>query len=167
MNYHKNHGQPTKREVSALFLRADKLWDRGNVRLAFSVFMDAARAGDIGAQHNIGYFYDRGIGTRRNRTKALYWYKRAYRHGYASAATNIGTVWRDSQQPRRALFWFQRAVQMGDDDANLEIAKHYLQSGRNPRQAIPFLEKVRRSAKVSESSVDEAERLLKNARTRD
>jgi TPR repeat protein len=152
-----------KSDANELFRRADKLWDEGNERLALRFFLDAAEAGDIGAQQNAGYFYDVGIGVRPNRRKALYWYGRAYRNGYATAATNIGTIWRDSNQPRRALAWFMRAVRMGDDDANLEIAKYHLR-GRNPKKAIPFLERVRRSKKVSECSLEEASRLMKRAR---
>jgi len=109
----------------------------------------------------VGYFYDRGLGVRRNKAKALHWYMRVYRHGDPSAATSIGTIWRDSQEPRRALAWFRRAVKMGDDDANLEIAKYYLQYRRNPAKAIPFIENVSRSRSVSESSLEEAKRLLK------
>jgi TPR repeat protein len=164
MNWTNNHKELT---AKPLFLRADKLWDQGKLKLAFGLFVEAAKAGDIGAEQNVGYFYDRGLGVRRNKTKAIYWYTRAYKHGYSSAATNIGTVWRDLQEPKRALLWFQRAAKMGDDDANLEIAKYYLQSSRNPKKAIPFLDNVRRSMKVSESSVEEAERLLKEAQKRE
>lgn len=148
--------------AKSLFLRADKLWDQGKLEPAFKLFLEAAKAGDAGAEQNVGYFYDRGLGVRRNRTKALHWYRRAYRHGYPSAATNIGTVWMDSREPRRGLLWFRRAVKMGDDDANLEIAKYYMQhNSRNLTKAIPFLENVRRSSRVSESSLEEAEALLK------
>lgn len=56
---------------------------------------------------------------------------------------------------------------MGDDDANLEIAKYYLQHSRNPAKAIPFIENVRRSRNVSESSLEEAERLLKEVQGKD
>ncbi|HEY6764586.1 MAG TPA: hypothetical protein VI386_07435 [Candidatus Sulfotelmatobacter sp.] len=159
MNSRNNHNDTNT--AKALFDHADELWDQGKLRPAFDLFVEAANAGDVGAEQNVGYFYDRGIGVRRNRMKALHWYMRAYKHGYATAATNIGTVWRDSRELRRALAWFQRAVKMGDDDANLEIAKYYVQCGSNPEKAIPFLRNVRRSRKVSESSIEEAERLLK------
>lgn len=153
--------------AKALFVRADKMWNKGNLRLAFDLFVKAAEAGDVGAIQNVGYFYDLGIGVRRNRTKALHWYTRAYRHGDASSAKNIGTVWRDLGKPERALSWFQRAVKMGDDDANLEIAKYYLQHGRRPAKAIMFLERVRQSKKSSESSIEEAEALLKKLQARE
>lgn len=157
----KNNHDDSKNAARSIFLRADKLWDRGKLELALKLFIEAAESGDVGAEQNVGYFYDRGLGVRRNKAKALHWYMRAYRHGYSSAATNIGTIWRDSREPRRALAWFRRAVKMGDDDANLEIAKYYLQYCRNPERAIPFIENVSRSRSVSESSLEEAKRLLK------
>lgn len=156
--------QKDRNTASSIFVRADKLWNQGKLELAFSLFMEAAKAGDVGAEQNVGYFYDLGLGVRRNRKKALHWYTRAYRNGDASSAKNIGTVWRDLGNPRRALSWFRRAVKMGDDDANLEIAKYYLQHSRNTTKAIQFLENVRRSSEVSESSLEEAEQLLREVR---
>lgn len=152
--------------AKSLFIQADELWDQGQLKMAFDLFLEAARAGDIGAEQNVGYFYDRGLGVRRSKTEALRWYMRAYKHGYSSAAINIGTVWRDLQEQRRALSWFRKAAKMGDDDANLEIAKHIVRHERNLTKAIPLLERVCRSEKVSESSVEEARELLKKLRRR-
>lgn len=50
-----------------------------SARRALQLFLEAARNGDKAALLNIGYFYDKGVGVKRDRTKALYWYKRAYR----------------------------------------------------------------------------------------
>jgi TPR repeat protein len=86
--------RPRKHEADTLFIRADHAWNRGNLRAAFRLFLKAAQGGDRAAKLNVGYFYDKGLGTRRDLTAALYWYQRAYRAGDASAATNIGTIWR-------------------------------------------------------------------------
>ena len=137
--------------------------DRGELRSAFRLFLAAAEAGNVGAQLNVGYCYDTGCGTRRNRAAALYWSKRAYRRGDASAANNIGTIWRDERKWQRALSWFQRAVKLGDDDSNLEIAKYYLQNDRDASSAVPYLRKVSESDRVTEASAEEARRLLKRA----
>jgi TPR repeat protein len=144
-----------------LFSRADKMRDRGNLRSAFRLFLAAANAGDTRSQLNVGHCYDTGSGTRRNRSAAVYWYKRAYRRGDANAANNIGTIWRDEKKPHRALSWFQRAVKMGNDDSNLEIAKHYLRNEHDPRKAMPYLKKVFQSDRVTEASAEEARRLMK------
>jgi hypothetical protein len=143
-----------------IFLRADKKWRRGELRSALKLFLEAAKRGDKGAQLNVGYFYDRGLGVKRNRDEAFYWYKRAYRRGDASAATNIGTIWRDEGDERRALAWFERAVRLGDKSGNLEIARIYLRKGDTSR-AARFLNRVCQSDHVTESEMEQAKRLLK------
>jgi TPR repeat protein len=149
--------QSRKARNEALFVRADQHSDRGEWRSAFRLFLAAAKAGDLGSQLNLGYCYDTGKGVRQNVIKALYWYRRAYLRGYSSAATNIGTIWRDRQKPERALYWFRRAVQMGDEGANLAI-------GKDHREAVRYLELVCRSEQESEATIEEAQRLLKLTR---
>ena len=157
-----NLGRKSKRDD--LFFRADKEADHGNFRRAFRLFLAGAKAGDKSCQLNLGYLYDTGKGVRRNRSAALYWYKRAYRQRDAPAATNIGTVWRDEGQHKRALSWFRKAVKLGDDEAHLEIAKLYLQNEDDPAKAIPHLQKVCQSDWVTEAGQEEAAKLLKQAR---
>jgi predicted RNase H-like HicB family nuclease len=151
------------KKKNAMFLRADKSWDDGKDQSAFRQFLALAKAGDSAAQTNVGYFYDMGIATRRNKTLALYWYRRAYRRGDASAANNIATIWRDKNKPQRSLAWFRRAARMGNDSSNLEIAKYYLRNERNLRKAIGYLKRVCQSDRVTEADEEEAARLLKTA----
>ena len=115
------------------------------MRSAFRLYLAGAKSGDSGCQLNVGSLYDAGTRVRRNRKAALRWYKRAYRAGSASAATNIGILWRNEKKPTRALGWFRKAVRLGDDEANLEIALHYLRNELNPAKAIPHLESVCKS----------------------
>jgi TPR repeat protein len=164
MSKSSNSKQSRRSKSEALFFRADKKWNSGDLQAAFRLFLAAAKAGDKAAQLNVGNCYDTGSGIRRNRSSALYWYKRAYRRGDASAATAIGTVWRDAGKPQRALTWFLRAVKLGDEDSNLDIAKHYLVNEKDPQAAIPYLEKVCQSDRVTEASAEEAKRLLKRAK---
>jgi predicted RNase H-like HicB family nuclease len=151
------------RKKKKMFSQADKNWEKSKLQSAFRLFLAAAKAGDRAAQTNIGYFYDMGIGTRRNRVSALYWYRRAYRRGDASAANNIATIWRDKHKPQRALAWYRRAVRLGNDSSNLDIAKHYLQNESNLRKAIGYLAKVCQSDRVSQAEEEEAIRLLQAA----
>jgi TPR repeat protein len=46
-------------------------WENGDLKLAFRLFVSQAATGDSGAQLNLGYFYDLGLGTRKNREKAM------------------------------------------------------------------------------------------------
>jgi len=87
--------QDIKPTAVETWVRADKEWGRGRLRPAFRLMLAAAKMRESGAQVTVGYMYDNGVGTRRNKQAALYWYKRAYRRGLGAAAHNIGTVWRD------------------------------------------------------------------------
>jgi TPR repeat protein len=148
-----------KTSADSLFRRAEHYWSQGNVRAAFRCFLAAADAGDRSSQVNAGYFYDTGTGVRRNRSAAMYWYKRAYRRGDSSAAANIGTIWRDEKKFERALYWFRRAVELGDEDSNLEIANLYLRK-EQWREAVPYLQRACQSDWATESTKEQAKKLL-------
>jgi uncharacterized protein len=134
------------------------------MRSAFRLYLAGAKSGDSGCQLNVGNLYDAGTGVRRNQAAALYWYKHAYRRGSASAASNIGVLWRNQEKPKRALDWFRKAVRLGNDEANLEIAQHYLRNERNSAKAIPHLENVCKSNRVTQAGADKASRMLKKIR---
>jgi TPR repeat protein len=157
-----SYAKATRKSKNAdLFLRAEQQEDKGKFRSAFRLYLAAAKAGDRGSQLNVGNYYDGGKGVRQNRAAAMYWFKRAYRRGDCSAAHNIGVMWRNDQKFKRALAWFERAVKLGDDESNLEIAKHYLRNEHKPDKAIPYLKKVRNPNWVSEAGAEEASKLLK------
>ncbi len=157
-------GQSKKSIAKDLALKASGYWDAGKLRPAFRMFLAAAKAGNLNAQLDVGYFYDMGIGTRQDHAAALYWYQRAFRRGDGCAAHNIGTIWRDAKKPKRALAWFERAVRLGSEDSNLEIAKYYLQEVGSPNKAIPYLEKVRKSKRVAKADVKEAMKMMNEAK---
>jgi hypothetical protein len=52
-------------------------------------------------------------------------------------------------------------VKLGDHDANLNIAKVYLRRRRNLTKAAEYLNKVRKSKRVTTGSKDEARQLLR------
>ena len=150
--------------TDALFLRASTEWDKGNLRSAFRLFLSGAKAGDSGAQVNLGHFYHHGVGTKPNRTAALHWYKEAYRRGERCAASNIGLLYSDEENFSQAIAWYKRAVKLKDGDANLAIAKIYLAREGEGHKAISYLEETCRS-KAGEDVLDqsrkEAQRLLR------
>jgi hypothetical protein len=158
--------QPVPGETEALPSRAYEEWDAGNHRSAFRLMHAAAkRGGDSRAMLNLGYFYDVGIGVRKNRSAAMSWYKRAYRLGDECAANNIGTVYRSEGKPRRALYRFAKAVELGEIDSNLEKARVYLEDLNAPEAAAPYLHRVLKAKpriEVTESSREEAILLLKD-----
>lgn len=153
-------------KAKELYLRGQKQQDDGNFKSGFRLLLAAAKLGYSGAQLNLGYTYDIGIGVRRNRAAAMYWYKEADRteRGWGSAANNIGTIYRDEHNFARALHWFRRAVQYGDVDANLELAKIYLMNPHDQEKALDCLRSILMATPpigVSEDAQREARKLLK------
>ena len=86
------------------------------------VWYDAsAKQGVSNAQHALSRLLSTGDASWRDFPKAIYWAKKAIAQGDASAAFNLGTIYRDQGKPKLALRWYQRAAAMGDVDAFLEI----------------------------------------------
>ncbi len=158
------HSVVQANRANRLYQRADEEWQRGRLRSAFRLMLAAAQAGMAPAFAPVAYFYDYGEGTRVNRDAALYWYRRAYRNGDYSAANNIGCIWRDRNKVARALLWLHRAVELGDADANLNIAKIYLYNKRDLGRAIQYLNKTCKSGHATEGSKEEARALLRQAK---
>jgi TPR repeat protein len=142
------------------FVDACASWDEGRLEDAFRLFLAAARAGDSGAQINVGHFYDTGKGVSKSRDQAMYWFRRAWRRGEAAAANNIGTLYRDEGRLRLAIRWFEKAVSHGDDGALLNMARLYLGPLNDIPRARRLLSRVLSSERVSVDSQEQAERLL-------
>ncbi len=170
MNTTESKKQRQKR-AQEIYLRGQKQQDEGNLKSGFRLLLAAAKLGDSGAQHNLGYTYDVGIGVRPNREAAMLWYKKAYRteRGDGSSANNIGTIFRDERNFQEAVRWFQRAVRYGNIDANLELAKIYLQNPSQQANAITRLKDILKATPpigVGEDTQREARKLLKRIEKR-
>jgi len=110
-----------------LCTRADKAWNRGQNELAFKLFKAAAHAGDVGAYHNLGYCYDAGRGTRKDRMAALYWYRLAWRKSAKGAGShtsdNIAMMYEEVENYRTAIAWWTKGTTTGDGESALGLAK--------------------------------------------
>ncbi len=148
-----------------LFLKADRCWDLGRLSEAHRLFLSAAHLGDVSSQVNVGVFYLDGIGTRKDHSKALYWLKRAYSKGDASAATNIGILWKDEGKQGRALDWLKKAAALGDESSYLDSAKIYIAKG-DYRRALVAAEKASRSNQVSMNTKKQATKLAREIKAR-
>ena len=150
-----------------LFTEANTAWDRGDVRQAFTLFMQAAKLGDRASQLDLGYFFDNGLSVKKDKTKAIEWYRRAYLQGDAGAANNIGTVHRDLGDTRKMLWWFRRAAAMGDPDVLLDLGKRYeigLAVPRNLAKAKLFYRRVIASKEATIDGKTEASSRLATLR---
>ncbi len=93
---------------------------------AFKWFLLSANQGNDSAQLALGNALSTGTGTKRDFSKAIYWTKKAIKHGSSSGAYNLGTIYRDLQKPKLAFKWYTRSVEMGDYDSFLRIGLCYL-----------------------------------------
>jgi TPR repeat protein len=145
-------------------IMAHQAWGKGERKRAFDLFAEGAAMGQVGCMLALGYFYDEGIGIRKNKGQAMLWYKRAYRNGSSAAASNIATLYGEQHRDRLAFQWFRRAAQLGDGDANVDLAKCCLQ-GKGVRRSIPSAKRYLRAALsstfVTEAGRDEAAALVR------
>jgi TPR repeat protein len=153
----------------ATMLEAHALWDRGEARAAFRIIRKWAMSGDETAIQNLGYMYDCGEGTRRTRRKAMYWYRRSYRLGSSASASNIATIYRDEGKPQLAFAWYKRAAEMGDGDAELELAKRYAGGvgvARHRGRAAAALKRALSTQFITGAARQEATALLKRLKAK-
>jgi TPR repeat protein len=98
---------------------------RSNPGYAFRLLKTAAEGGHREAAAPLGYAYDVGLGTKRNRRQAVRWYTVDYRSGGSGGAANLATVYRDAGDLRRAFTWWMRAAALGDGDAMADAGYCY------------------------------------------
>ncbi len=158
---------PAKREKTPdpakLFLEAERYEETGDFSSAFKCLLAAAQLGDSGSQLNLGNFYASGKGVRKSLEKAAYWYKRAYRSGDRSAASNLAIDRRNEGNIRSAVIWFKKAIALKDGDACIPLARIYKGRKGGQKIAVALLKRALRMSRsdFSESGREEAESLLK------
>jgi TPR repeat protein len=118
---------------------------RRNRPFAFRLFKAAAERRYAGAFSSLGYSYDSGVGTSKNKRKAVHWYTRAYRDGQSIGASNLATVHRDRGDFRPMLRWWMRAAAMGDGDS-MGDAGYCYQYGIGARKNVALARKLFRRA---------------------
>jgi hypothetical protein len=153
-------GKARPMDLERMFFEADALVDAGHHREAFRLFHKAARAGHRASWLNVAYCFSVGLGVRRSRERALFWYRKAVKKGDGAAATSIGMVYRDEGRPRLAARWFRKAVLLGYTDALLDLAKLYLGPLDDRAKARAALARVARARDVSVDTQEQAEALL-------
>jgi len=156
-------------EKERLFNEANAAWDRGDLRQAFALFTRSAEMGDVGSQVDLGYFFDNGLSVKKDKKKALEWYRRAYLQGHVSGANNIATVYRDLGDTKKMLWWFRRAAAMGDLDVLLDLGKRY-ERGASVHRSLPkaelFYRRVLGSKHATQDDRAKAKARLANLRER-
>jgi len=155
--------QPRNPDAEKLFVEGERFEEKNDYRNAFKCLLAGAQLGHTGCQLNLGNFYASGKGTRRSLEKAAYWYKKAYKNGYSTAAFNLAIDRRNSSNLRSAIVWLKKAIAMEDGEACIELAKIYKTRKGGNRVAANLLNRALGMNRdcISEAGREEAEFLLR------
>lgn len=151
-----------------LYMEADLLDGRGRYAEALPLLLKGAKAGDTSCQILLGNYLSGGRkGIPINRTRAIYWYKQAYKQGSSCAAFNLAMDYRRQENVDEAYRWFELSVKAGDNEAHLALAKIWLRERGNRAKAIKHLKAVflGNPRDVSELGRDEARAMLRRLQT--
>jgi TPR repeat protein len=88
-----------------------------------------AKAGDAGAQFNLGTFYAYGAGVPKNETQAAIWFRKAAVQGDALAQVELGVAYERGngvpQDYAQAAVWYRKAGEQGYADAQYNLGLLY------------------------------------------
>jgi len=152
-----------KDQYANLFDEANKARDAGDKKRAFELMLAAAQDGDKNAANSVGYFFDHGIGVKKDAASAYKWYLRAARQGDFVAYHNLGICFRDAGNFRRAKFWFKKVYTIDPGSAAYELGKTYYHQRRtniSVKRATQYLSEAVASKSITEYERDKAKKLL-------
>ncbi|HEV8334623.1 MAG TPA: hypothetical protein VGQ22_24590 [Steroidobacteraceae bacterium] len=110
-------------DAETLFRASEIFEELGDVRSAFKCIAIGAAGNHGPSQTKFGYMHSAGIGTKKNRRQAAYWYGKAYRNGQTVATFNLGMDKKDEGNRGAAIAWFRKAAARKYGDAFVELAK--------------------------------------------
>lgn len=115
--------------VSADWQKGLVAYEKGDYGAALQEWEPLAEQGDVDAQYNLGYLYDRAPDTYQDYEAALKWYTLAAEQGDANAQNNLGVMYEAgkglAQDYKTAVKWYTRAAEQGDATAQNNLAFMY------------------------------------------
>lgn len=129
MNLNRIKKDALKGNVNAQFnlaLYYDKKQNvKGNPKLAFHWYHQAALQGDYEAENNLGWCYSKGFGVSKSLKSAFFWYKKAADQKDIKAYYNLGLCYLFGEgiarNKAKAFSFLRKAANKGHRDAKLEI----------------------------------------------
>ncbi|MBF0125104.1 MAG: sel1 repeat family protein [Magnetococcales bacterium] len=110
----------------------------GNVADVIADTLRAANQGNVDAQVNLGYLYQRGQGVPQNDIEMMKWYHAAATRGHAAAQIKLGSVYYEGKHTPRdyvqAYLWYQLAALQGYQSA-VEF-RDYTAKSMTPEQLL-------------------------------
>lgn len=148
-------------ENHQLFLEGDTLYEKGELKKAFEIFLRAATNGDTSSMIRVASMYTCGEGIQCDYDKAIEWELKAAENGDVSALFNLGVTYRIKGDIRQSKSWFEKALQAGDPSAAMELAELYLVSDKEVDTVTFYLKKALDcKEKLCEADIEEANTLL-------
>ena len=96
---------------------------------AFRSANAAAHLGDAAAMVSLGSLFNSGLGTRKDYSKAMKWWRKGGAAGSGLAMYDIGTLYGSGhgipQNPTKGMIWFLMAAVAGSGHAMLAIGEFY------------------------------------------
>lgn len=74
---------------------------------------------------NLAMAYDFGQGIPKNKTKAIYFYKKAAELGDLQSQCNLGCVYREVNKMKEAIYWTKKAARKGDSRSQYNLGQAY------------------------------------------
>lgn len=149
-NINQEDGTLPPRDVllDGVYEYAYNLFDTGETKLAFDLFLVLANAKYASALNFLGYMYSGGYSVKKDHQKALSYYEKAHRLGDTTATQNIASVYRyDLKDYKKAKYWYRRLEKISfcQAEALFELAQmYYMGFGvkANKKKAIKMLMQV-------------------------
>jgi TPR repeat protein len=132
------------------FDNAMQAYKNGSFIEALNGFYILAKNGDVNAQYNVGLMYAQGQGAKQDTQKAMVWYEKAAKQGYAQAQYNLAEIYHNlgSVEPHayeKARYWYEKAAQQGIMQAYNNLAALYMEGKgvtKSTEKAFKYLQKA-------------------------
>ncbi len=142
------------------FIKADELYENGDYKSAFDMFLKGAKSGDTSCMLRLALMYSTGEGVEFNYDKAEEWELKAINSGDPTGMINLGITYRMKGDIRKSKEWFEKSLKSGDGSAALELAKLYMVSKKETETVIGYLKQAISNDDMCEADIEEAEKLL-------
>ena len=121
---------PVLADDEAEFQKGFKAFQAGEYAAAIGVWRPMADRGVEGAQYNIGYMYQEGLGLPQDFATAASWYKQAADQGHGGAQFNLGILYDLGrgvpQDHSQSAAWYRKAALQGESGAQNRLGIAYI-----------------------------------------
>lgn len=120
-------------------------WNIQDYPTALQKFRPFAEEGDPEAQFYVGFTYFQGLGVTQDNFEAEKWLKKSALQGETNAYSALGFIYGQNGEPTlqnvdEAIKWYSLAVDLGDEDAQHNLAGIYVSGWNVPKDVAKAIE---------------------------